>query len=371
LSATSPTSKSNKIYLIAGEVSGDLHGGKLVSALKRLDDAAQFFGVGGSNMKAQGQMQVIDIKSFSIMGFWEVLTKIFQIKRLFQLVKQDILDKQPNKVVLIDYGGFNLRMAKFCKAHAIETHFYILPKVWAWNEKRVYKLVKYVDHAYAIFPFEEAYFQKFGLNCTYVGNPVNDSVSDYLKRVEGIEKNAEESYIALLPGSRDQELKRILPSMLEAATLKPEASFVIALQADNQILKSMDIPSNVKIIVGKTYEVVRGADCALVTSGTANLEAALLNIPQIVCYKANPLSYAIGKRVVKIKYISPVNLILDRALVPEVLQNDLNGLHLSCLLDDLQQSQNRARILAGYMELSVLLGNQRVDEHVAQLILTK
>ncbi|MCB9263019.1 MAG: lipid-A-disaccharide synthase [Flavobacteriales bacterium] len=356
-----------KYFFIAGEVSGDLHASHLIDAIKKVDADATFVGMGGDKMLACGMQLTAHIKQYSFMGFVEVLQNLSKIKRLYRLITSEIVSQKPDKVVLVDYGGFNLKIAKFCKQHGFETHFYILPKVWAWNEKRVKKIKKYVDFGYCIFPFEENYFRTFGINANYVGHPVVEQVDAFLSTTKSIDIN--KNQVALLPGSREQEIKKMLPPMLEVASMRPNLNFVIAAN-DYTIEKHLPkLPQNVKIEFGKTFETLMQSQVALVTSGTANLETALLNVPQIVCYKANKLSYAIGKRVVKIKYISPVNLILDKAVIKELIQNDLNAINLAAELDSILETKNALKIKEEYNHLRKVLGNKKAATETANFIL--
>ncbi|MBO6516928.1 MAG: lipid-A-disaccharide synthase [Bacteroidia bacterium] len=352
-------------YLIAGEASGDLHGADLILGIRRLDAEARFNGMGGDLMRKNGMKLTVHYQEYSFMGFWEVVINLRKIRSLLKRIKADILASQPDKVVLIDYGGFNTKIAAFCKAHGIETHFFILPKVWAWNEKRVKKLRAAVDVGYCIFPFEEKYFNGHGVKTHYVGNPVVHQVNQYLSENKTPDKQAQQ--VALLPGSRKQEVEKILPTMLSFASSRPELQFVIAAHR-KALYSSYTLPSNVRIEEGDTFNVLRSSQLAIVTSGTATLETALLDVPQVVCYRANRLSFFIGKRVVKVRYISPVNLILDKLVIKELIQNEMNTVNLAKEVDLLLDEGNANRIRNAYSELRSVLGNKHAGNEAAQHI---
>ncbi len=354
-----------KYFLIAGEASGDLHGADVVSEIRGLDKDAQIVGMGGDKMKSAGTKLIVSYKEYSFMGFVEVLFNLRKIKKLFTIVKQSILDNKPDRVVLIDYGGFNLKIAKFCHELSIPTHFYILPKTWAWNEKRVLKIKKYVDKGYCIFPFEEEYFKGHGINASYVGNPVQHQIQEYLsnrKDTTRIEKQ-----IALLPGSRKQEIERITPRMLEFAKTRKDLSFVLAAH-DREAYGTFTFPHNVRFSDKSTYDIVAESQAAIVTSGTANLETALLNTPQVVVYVANSISYAIGKRLVRLKYISPVNLIMDKLVIKELIQDDYNIVTLESEVNRLLDTKTSKMMTSNYQELKTILGNNSAAHEVAKSI---
>lgn len=307
----------------------------------------------------------VHYKEYSFMGFLEVVQNLRKIKSLFRLIKKQIVEFNPDKVVFIDYGGFNLKIAKFCKEHGLQTHFFILPKVWAWNEKRVLKIKKNVDYGYCIFPFEEDYFRNHGVNAFYVGNPVASQVERYQNEHQA--PKVIPNQVALLPGSRPQEIEKMLPVFLAFAQTASNLTFVIAAHSE-ELYKAYDLPNNVRLEVGKTFAIVRESQIALVTSGTANLETALLGTPQVVCYRANPVSFFIGKRLVKIQYISPVNLIMDKLVIKELIQNDLNAVTLAKEAERLLQDSVSSNIKEDYKKLGVLLGDKNAAQQTAQLI---
>ena len=310
-----------KYYLIAGEASGDLHGGNLIASLKEKDATSIFRAWGGDKMKNQGAQIVKHYKYLAFMGFWEVAKNLRTILSYIAFCKKDILAFKPDALILIDYPGFNMRIAKWATALGIPVHYYIMPQVWAWKENRVKKLAKYTNYRYAILPFEVDFFeQKHKLPIDFVGHPLIDELSvipnsnggSFIAAL-GLSKN--EKIIALLPGSREQEITKILGVLIRLIDSFPDYRFVIA--GTSNIDRSLynQIAPGVDIVIDQTYDLVRHADAAIVTSGTATLETALLKTPQIVCYKTSPLSYAIAKRIVKLPFISLVNLILNRLLV--------------------------------------------------------
>ena len=363
-----------KYYLIAGEASGDLHGGNLIAALKEKDATSIFRAWGGDKMKNQGAQIVKHYKYLAFMGFWEVAKNLRTILSYIAFCKKDILAFKPDALILIDYPGFNMRIAKWATALGIPVHYYIMPQVWAWKENRVKKLAKYTNYRYAILPFEVDFFeQKHKLPIDFVGHPLIDELSvipnsnggSFIAAL-GLSKN--EKIIALLPGSREQEITKILGVLIRLIDSFPDYRFVIA--GTSNIDRSLynQIAPGVDIVIDQTYDLVRHADAAIVTSGTATLETALLKTPQIVCYKTSPLSYAIAKRIVKLPFISLVNLILNRLLVRELIQSECNQTKLSNSLREILSENGRKAILSGYDELIEKLGGIGASEKVASLI---
>ncbi len=356
-----------KYFFIAGEPSGDTHASHVIRELHSLDAQAEIRGMGGDKMRAAGMQLDVHFSDYSFMGFIEVVKNLRKVRSLLRLVKETIKAFKPDKVVFVDYGGFNLKMAKFCKSIDVETHFYILPKVWAWNEKRVKKIKAYVDFAYCIFPFEEDYFRNHGVNAFYVGNPVAEQIDNYLGQASKIP--IESSTVALLPGSRKQEIKHIWPEMLAFARSQPNYRFKLAAY-DAELFENFDLPDNVKVSEESTYDTLRACNAAIVTSGTATLETALLNVPQVVCYKGNELSVSLAKRLVKIKFISPVNLILDKLVIKELIQSELNTLNLADEVLRLFTFEYGDRIKEEYAQLRTVLGSDKSSARTAELIYT-
>lgn len=360
-----------KLYLIAGEASGDLHGSNLIKALRRESPGSEIRAWGGDLMQAAGATLVKHYRDLAFMGFFEVLKNLRTILRNIAFCKADVLDFQPDALVLIDYPGFNLRIAKWAKRRGIRVIYYISPQIWAWHQSRVHDIRRDVDKMLVILPFEQDFYRKHGVEVEFVGHPLLDAVDSGRWTVDG-SAHRQPSTVALLPGSRRQEVSRILPTMLSVVRDFPEHEFVVAgasaLPADfyRPFLQGFE---NVRLVQGKTYELLAEAQAALVKSGTSTLETALFGVPQVVCYAGNPISFAIAKRVVDVKYISLVNLILDRPLVRELIQGDLNRENLRAELAAILTSVKAADIRAGYAELRQKLGAGGASGRAAKAIL--
>ena len=360
-----------KYYLIAGEASGDLHGSNLIRELHSLDTSAIFRCWGGDKMKAAGASLVKHYKELAFMGFTEVIKNLPQILRNFKFCKSDILAFQPDVIIFIDYPGFNLRMAKWAYEQKIKSVFYISPQVWAWKENRVKIFKKYIEKMIVILPFEKAFFQKWNYEVEYVGHPLVKVINDY--RQKHFETTKDSQLIALLPGSRLQEIKIKLPIMLEATENFPDHSFVIAKAPSvdedfyQQFLKDH---KNVSLSTFDTYSLLMMASAAIVTSGTATLETALFGVPEMVCYKTNAISYEIGKRLIKLKFISLVNLIMNKEVVKELIQNDLTKEKITVELKKiLFDKELIARMQQDYQELRDLLSQGgNASENAAKII---
>lgn len=366
-----------KYYIIAGEASGDLHGSNLMKGLKMVDTEVNFRFWGGDLMKAQGGELVKHYRETAIMGFVEVLMNLGKIKRFFTECKQDILNYNPDVLILIDYPGFNLRMAKFAKSNGLKTYYYISPKIWAWKESRINKIKAFVDKMFVIFPFEVDYFKKHNYPVDYAGNPLLDAVQE---KIDGkssfndfINRNNLENkpVIGILAGSRKQEIDRNLSTMLNIIPNYKDHQFVIAaapsIEPDyyNKFIEGHDV----KVVFNQTYDVLKYSTAALVTSGTATLETALFNVPQVVCYRAGNLTYYIAKQFIKIKYASLVNLIMNSEVVKELLQFDMNPEKVKEELDKiLFDDDYRYKMLDEYKQLREVLGGTGASERVAKLI---
>lgn len=373
-----------KIYIIAGEDSGDLHSSNLMKALKVHENDLAFRGVGGDLMKAQGMELVAHIEDINFMGFVEVVKNLKTIRQLFRTVEADILYWLPDVVVLVDYPGFNLRLAPFIKEQQIPLIYYISPQVWAWKKGRVKKIKALVDRMMVILPFEKKFYAKEGLEVDFVGHPLLDVVG---KEVSSFEfevsssnqsqnpkpetRNSKPQTIALLPGSRKQEIKRMLPVMLEAAKAFPEKQFIIggAPSRKRSFYEDLIGESNVELWMNRTYELLERADYAWVTSGTATLETALFKVPEVVCYKGSWLSFQIGKRLVNVKFISLVNLILDREAVKELLQSAFRPDQLIAEQNKLMSPERKAKLQADYDELYARLGEKGASDRAARIVL--
>ncbi|MBS1749604.1 MAG: lipid-A-disaccharide synthase [Bacteroidetes bacterium] len=354
-----------KYYIIAGEASGDLHGSNLIKALRQTDWQAEVRAWGGDLMEAAGATIVKHYRDLAFMGFVEVLMNLRTIFRNLDFCKTDILQYQPDVLILIDYPGFNLRIAKWAKQKGLKIIYYISPQVWAWKENRVKTIKTCIDKMLVILPFEKAFYHQWNYEVEYVGHPLIEVIDDFKKsaghnplsllpdEIEG------RRIIALLPGSRKQEILKKLPLMLEVSRYFPEYLFVVAKAPgqEDSFYESMLSPyENVKSVQGKTYHLLIQADAALVTSGTATLETALFGVPEVVCYKGSPVSYAIAKRVIKIKYISLVNLIMDKPVVKELIQHELTVENLRHELDLLLNNAVKKQHLAvDYQKLRELL----------------
>lgn len=366
-------------FLLAGEASGDLHGAHLIKTLKKKDEAAVFHCWGGDLMEKAGALVHLHYNSLSFMGFWEVVKHIPDIWKHFQLLKQQLTLIQPDVLILIDYGGFNLRVAKYAYKARLKVIWYIAPKVWAWNRKRATKLRKYCDRIMVILPFEVKWFQiYYQMQVDYVGNPLLDAIVQKYGDLSIIKKQKKAiSYthkpiIALLPGSRKQEIIAHLPLFLQLIPLFPQLQFVLAaapsLPFSFYTSFTMDYPT-LQIRYNQTYEILQEATAAIVTSGTATLETALFNVPQVVCYRTSWLSYTIGKKLIQVSYISLVNLILEREAIKELIQDDCRLDHLCWELKQLlPQGKKRAKILADYTKLHGLLGEVGASERAARIV---
>ena len=365
-----------KFYIIAGEASGDLHASNLVAEIKKKDKKAEFRGFGGDLMKAQGVELVKHYRTMAYMGFVEVAVNLRKVLGNIAQCKKDILEYQPDVIVLVDYPGFNLRIADFAHKKGFKVYYYISPQVWAWKRRRVQKIKKSVDKMLVILPFEEEFYKRYGVDVTFVGNPLLDELakvgtgnrSIFLRRNSLGERR---EIIAMLPGSRRQEVKRTLPVMLKAASHFPDYQFVIAgvSSLDKSLYKDIMGNSDVFFVENQTYDLLLNSSAALVTSGTATLETALLSVPEVVCYKATNFSYRLAKWMIKVKFISLVNLIMDREVVKELIQGDLNEDNLVKELDQLLHNGKRQRrLLEDYEELKDKLGNVGASEKAAEVI---
>ena len=413
-----------KYYIIAGEASGDLHGSNLVKGLLEKDPSAQIRAWGGELMRQAGAEVVKDYRENSIMGFVEVVANIGKILGNMKECCKDILAFNPDVVILIDYPGFNMKIAKFAKKHGFKVFYYIAPKVWAWKERRVHKIKRYVDKLFIIFPFEVEYFRKWGIETVYRGNPLLDSVCNFShagesraafeartspKRqvicttaAEPTTAAAAMPIIAALAGSRKMEIGFLLPRIVRTALAMPQYRFIIAaapsmepeylIKMIQKELAAAGAPAgtsqagsnktqscishtqagrcNIEIMYGETYAVLQQSVAAIISSGTASLEAALLKTPQVVCYGGNPISFYIAKAVVKLKYISLANLILDKLIFKEILQHDCTPANISAELEALiNQKTYRDAMLADYDKVHQLLGGGGASGRIAEAMI--
>jgi len=363
-----------KYYIIAGEASGDLHGANLIKALKQIDSEAEFRVWGGDLMEAENSVTNINhIKYRAFMGFVEVLKNIFTIKKLIRFAKQDIEQFKPNRLIFIDYPGFNLRIAAWAHEIGLETHYYISPKVWAWNTKRALKIKRIVTYMYVIFPFEINFYKNYDYKVHYVGNPLADAIEQFTPDLNFKSEHnlTEKPIIALLPGSRKQEIDTILPIMLEGIeSFKSNFQMVLAVAPnfDTSYFEKFEKMRSVHLVIGNTYNLLSVSAAALVTSGTATLETALLNVPQVVCYKTSALNYSLAKRLIKIPFISLVNLIAEKEIVRELIQNNFNKTQTHQELQRILSEPGRSEMLKNYSELITIVGPSGASKRTAELI---
>ena len=363
-----------RYYIIAGEASGDLHGSNLMRSLQKEDPSSEFRFWGGDHMSSVAEGLVMHYRDTAVMGIVEVVSKLRKIGKNLTLCKRDISDWNPDVVILIDYPGFNLRIAKYAKERGFRTFYYIPPKVWARGESRVEKLKKYIDRVYVIFPFEHEYFANHNLNTIYFGNPLLDSImSDkamHESRSEFLKRNYldEQPSIALLAGSRKHEIKYLLPKMrvLEDEYKDYQLLLAGAPSVDADYYRKFLSGSRIKLIFGETYSILRHSQAVVLSSGTASLEAAIIGTPQIVCYGLNPLTAYIAKFIIKVKYASLVNLILGRELVKELLQWNCTPENITLETGKILQGKEREKILTGYRKLIKILGGEGASEKVAK-----
>ncbi len=364
-----------KYYITAGEASGDLHASNLMNALKRIDTEAEFRFIGGDLMQEQGGTLVRHYKDTAYMGFLDVFIHLPAILRNIKFVKEDILNYKPDVIILVDYPGFNLRIAEFAHHAGFKTYYYISPKIWAWKQSRVHKIKAFIDKMFIIFPFEKDFYKKHNYEVEYVGNPIMDAVKTE-KKSDSIEfrkkyKLNDKKIIALLPGSRKQEIKHNFPAMLKVSKYFPEYQFVVAaapsLEKDTftKFIKDEDV----KLIYNQTYEILKHSEAAIVTSGTATLETAILNIPELVCYKGEAVSYQIAKRLVKVDYISLVNLVMQKEVIKEFIQYDMTVENivneLKLILED---TVYRNTMLSEFENLRSILGGKGASKRTAEII---
>lgn len=366
-----------KFYIIAGEASGDLHGANLMRALHKTDTMAHFRVWGGDLMQAAGGELRKHYRDLAFMGFVEVVKNLRTILRNIEYCKKDILTYQPDALILIDYPGFNLRIAKWAKKQGLKVIYYISPQLWAWHASRVHDIKKSVDKMLVILPFEADFYRKYDYEVTFVGHPLLDVVENFQPDPAFLQKNNlnEKPIIALLPGSRRQEISRMLAVMLAVVSDFPDYQFVIAGAPSQPAELYASIlakakTENVHLVQSQTYQLLHRAQAALVTSGTATLETALFNVPEAICYKGSPISYAVAKRLVgkRIRFISLVNLIADQPLVQELIQYDLTPPKLSQALRHILQPEVAQEIKSGYAELRQKLGNTGASGRAAQAI---
>lgn len=362
-------------YIIAGEASGDLHGANLMKAILAEDTHANFRFWGGDLMQAVSANLVKHYKSLAFMGFAEVIMNLRTIFKNIQICKDDIENFNPDVIIFIDYPGFNLRIAKWAKQKGYKTHYYISPQIWAWKENRIKAIKRDVDKMYVILPFEKSFYEdKHEYPVHFVGHPLIDAIGSRPKVSEADFRNdhqlTNKPIIAILPGSRKQEIKKMLSVMLTIVEQFKDYQFVIAgaPSQDYEFYKTYIKKSNVAFVSNKTYDLLSVSTAALVTSGTATLETALFKVPEVVCYKGSWISYQIGKRLVKLEYISLVNLIMNKKVVTELIQDDFNKKRLAKELQLILNEAHRTKIFLDYFELEQKLGGKGASAKTAKLI---
>ena len=365
-----------KYYIIAGEASGDLHGSNLMKALLEQDSNAEIRFWGGDLMQAAGGTLIKHYRDLAFMGFAEVLFNLKTILNNIKFCKEDILQFQPDVIIFIDYPGFNMRIAQWAKEKGIKTHYYISPQIWAWKENRIKAIKRDVDKMYVILPFEKNFYEdKHHYPVEFVGHPLIDAIQNQkpidITTFKAENNLNEKPIIALLPGSRKQEITKMLSLMLSVVDDFPDYQFVIAgaPSQDYDFYKSFITKNNIKFISNKTYDLLKIAHAALVTSGTATLETALFKVPEVVCYRGNWISYQIAKRIITLKYISLVNLIMDKEVVTELIQDSCNTKNIKKELTKILNPEYRKNLLTNYDALEQKLGGTGASEKTAQLII--
>lgn len=363
-----------RYYLLSGESSGDLHGAALIKNLQVQDAKAVFAGWGGELMQKQGMQLDQDYKQTAFMGVGEVLKNLWVIKSLFQKAKNNILTFQPDVVILIDYPGFNLRMAPWIKKNNFKLFYYISPKLWAWNSGRAKIIKKYVDEMFCILPFEAQFYSQYNIPIHYVGNPILDTIDSYKSENAFLKNNditTQKPIIALLPGSRKQEIQKLLPIMTKMAGFFPDYHFLIAAVPtfSKEFYASHTTPfANCSLIFNNTYAVLQHAKAAIVTSGTATLETALFDVPQVVIYKTDFLFYYLGKLFIKVPFISLVNLIAEKKIVEELIQKNCNEQDLRQQLSNILTDAEQKRMKSAYQNLKNTIGEAGASEKAAKKI---
>ncbi len=364
-----------KYYLIAGEASGDLHGANLMKSIIKEDPDAEFRFWGGDLMQQVGGSIVKHYRELAFMGFIEVILNLFTILKNIKLCKEDITVYKPDVIIFVDYPGFNLRIAKWAKQQGFRTHYYISPQIWAWKEGRIKSIKKCIDAMYVILPFEKPFYEdKHNFPVNFVGHPLIDAISDHQQISPDTFKKQHDlddrQIIAILPGSRKQEIKKMLEVMLSVIDDFPDYQFIIAgaPSQEPEFYTPFIKKEGVHLVMNQTYDLLSLSNAALVTSGTATLETALFKVPEVVCYKGSSISYQIAKRVINLDYISLVNLIMDKPVVAELIQSDFNHKKLKEELTKILDDYKRAVMFLDYYDLEKKLGGKGASDKTANLI---
>ena len=358
-----------KIYIISGEASGDLHAANLVSELKKQNNSLEFRAWGGDRLRNEGVIIDKDIKELAFMGFLEVLLNIRTIFKNIRSCKENLLNFKPDLLILVDYPGFNLRIAKWAKSQNIPVYYYISPQIWAWKESRIHLIKKTVERMYCILPFEKDFYMKHSLNVSYLGHPLLDEVNKFkILNNNSLELQNKRPILAILPGSRKQEIERKLPLMIAASSQFPEYTVIVACAPNLDLAYYEKFKTQeVLFVKNQTYNLLQNAELAIVTSGTATLEAALFKVPQVVCYKSSFISFWIAKKLIKIKFISLVNLVANKEIVRELIQKDCTSSKIAGELIKLKKGEKKAiQMNKDYNDLIELLGNEGASSRVAE-----
>ena len=361
-----------KYYIVAGEASGDLHGSNLMKSMKKSDSQADFRYFGGDLMEAQGGVLVCHYRKMAFMGLFDVIANLRTIASNLKFCKRDIVEYSPDALILIDYPGFNLKIAEFAHRRGVRVFYYISPKVWAWKKSRIKKLKAYVDKLFVIFPFEVEFFRQNDLEVEFFGNPLKDAIFEYRNMPEntnvGLDAgNDERPIVALLAGSRKSEVRICLPEMVKAASFFPEYRFIVAgaSSLEHAVYDEILEGTGIEMVKNLTYPLLDRSFAAVVTSGTATLETALFNVPQVVVYKVGPFTYRLGRLFVNIRFFSLVNIIADKEVVKELLQHDLSE-HINDELELLLKDNDyRDEMLSEYRKISLSLGENGVSDRLA------
>ncbi len=364
-----------KYYIIAGEASGDLYGSKLIDEIFSIDKKAEIRFWGGDNMIKSGGYNVKHIKELAFMGFYEVLKNITTIVRNISFCKNDIKEFDPDKIIYIDYPGFNLKICKWAKNNGYKNFFYISPQIWAWKENRIKTIKNNIDKLFVIFPFEKEYYrEKHNMEVEFYGHPLIEKIGDFSSSKDFLKKNnitKERDIITLLPGSRSQEINSMLPIFLTLKKHYLNFEFIVAgVKNVNESVYQPALDLDVKVIYNQTYDLLSHSKIAIVTSGTASLECALFNVPQIVCYKTSSLSYFIGKSFVNISFISLVNIILKKSIVKELVQNELTEKNLVNELSNILSDNKISDILNEYSKIYSMLSIEGTSKKIATSIIS-
>jgi lipid-A-disaccharide synthase len=381
LATTIVDKKTKTIMIVAGEASGDLHGASLVQEMLKTDPALNFYGIGGSKLEKMGVKLFANTSTMAVMGLTEVVSKLGSILKIMGMMKKSLDEYRPDLVILIDYPDFNLRLAKAAKKKGIKVFYYISPQVWAWRKNRINQIKKFVDKMAVILPFEVDTYATKGFTVNYVGHPLLDLVKPRYSKQDSRKKisiDENKTTIALLPGSRLSEVTKLMPEMLRAAEILaqkiPDVQFVLPLADTLEEKNISDIskssPVKIKVIAGLTYDVISSADLAIVASGTATLETALLGVPMIIVYKVSPLSYLVGRLIINVKNIGLVNIIANKTIVPELIQKDANGEPIAtAALAILTNEGRKLEIIRELAAIRAKLGSPGAARRAAQLAL--